>query len=77
MSLSSLPIVSGGPDQLAHGIGAAAPGSQTLAPHPVAQIEARFLRQQEANKRMLLSRVYGAHIPMQMHVEQVRREHMQ
>jgi hypothetical protein len=71
--VSTLPIASRLPDQLSEGIGAAGAGTAAAsAPHPVALIEARFARQQDANRMALLSRLYGAHLPMKLHMEQVR-----
>lgn len=73
--VSQLSIVSGAPDQLRHGIGAAAQSaSAPAALHPVQAIESNFLRQQDANQKNLLARIYGAHMPMKMHMEQVRTD---
>ncbi len=72
--LSSLPLVSSAPDQLREGIGASSAGASAPAPHPVALIEHRFHRQQDANQKALLSRIYGSHMPMKMHMEQVSAE---
>jgi hypothetical protein len=71
--VSTLPIASRLPDQLSEGIGAAGAGTAAAsAPHPVALIEARCARQQDANRMALLSRLSGAHLPMKLHMEQVR-----
>lgn len=69
--LSHLPIVSNAPNQLAEGIGASSLGACAPAPHPVALIERSFALQQDANHKAMLSRVYGSHLPMKLHMEQV------
>ncbi len=56
-----------------YGAGATPLSASAAAPvHPVAAIDARAAVQRDANQKNMLARVYGAHLPMQMHVEQVR-----
>jgi hypothetical protein len=69
--ISSLPIVSAAPDQLREGINASVIGSSIPLPHPVAAIEHQWARQQDVNQKALLSRLYGSHMPMKLHMEQV------
>lgn len=70
--MSELPILSSAPDQLRHGITALPAGAVAAAVHPVQLIEQNFARQQDANQKSLLARVYGTHLPMKLHLEQVR-----
>lgn len=69
--VSQLPIISSAPDQLREGIGACAVGAVASAPHPVALIERSFALQADANNKAMLARVYGSHMPMKLHMEQV------
>ena len=73
MSLSELPILTNGPDQLRHGISSTAGGAPPSLTHPVQLIEQTFAKQQDANQKNLLARVYGSHLPMKLHMEQVRK----
>ena len=70
MSLSELPILTNGPDQLRHGISSTAGGAPPSLTHPVQLIEQTFAKQQDANQKNLLARVYGSHLPMKLHMEQ-------
>lgn len=70
---STLPILTNAPNRLAEGINAQPAGSVQQPVHPVEAIERQFARQADANQKNLLARVYGSHLPMKLHMEQVRR----
>jgi hypothetical protein len=72
--LSSLPIVACAADQMSFGINAShgGPAGETSAVHPVQLIERHRPRQEDANQKNILSRIYGSHMPMKLHMEQVR-----
>lgn len=72
--VSELPIISSAPDQLRYGINASAASAAApiTAVHPVELIEQQYAKQQDANQKNLLARIYGSHMPMKLHMEQVR-----